>query len=178
MPYPTTSQESVMSDVSQESGRGPYQRQVEIGVAIATALFGIVVMLGSMQVGIGWGVEGPKAGFFPFYVGVAIVISSGINLFRTFSETKPDWVFASWSQLRAVLSVLLPTTVYVGSLPYLGIYLTSMILIGSFMKWLGRYSWVTTLAIAIGIPVVIYFTFEKWFLVPLPKGPIEDWLGL
>jgi len=26
--------------------------------------------------------------------------------------------------------------------------------------------------------LAIYFTFEKWFLVPLPKGPIEDWLGL
>jgi hypothetical protein len=167
-----------MSEASQDSGRGPFQRQVEIGVVAATALFGIVVMLGSMQVGIGWGVEGPKAGFFPFYVGLVIVIASGVNLIRVLSDTKPDWVFASWSQLRAVLSVLLPTAVYVGSLPYLGIYLTSMLLIGSFMRWLGRYSWVTTLAIAIGIPVVIYLTFEKWFLVPLPKGPIEDWLGL
>jgi hypothetical protein len=35
-----------------------------------------------------------------------------------------------------------------------------------------------TLAIAIGMPVLTYVTFEKWFLVPLPKGPIEDWLGL
>ena len=78
MPYHSTSQESLMSDVSQDSGRGPFQRQVEIGVALATALFGIVVMLGSMQVGIGWGVEGPKAGFFPFYVGAVIVLSSGV----------------------------------------------------------------------------------------------------
>ena len=29
-------------------------------------------------------------------------------------------------------------------------------------------------AIAIGIPVVTYIVFEKWFLVPLPKGPIEE----
>jgi hypothetical protein len=167
-----------MSEVSQDSGRGPFQRQVEIGVVIATSLFGIVVMIGSMHVGIGWGVEGPKAGFFPFYVGLVILIASGINLIRALSEVRSDWVFASWSQLRAVLSVVLPTAVYVGALPYLGIYLTSMVLIGGFMKWLGRYSWVTTLAIAIGMPVVIYLTFEKWFLVPLPKGPIEDWLGL
>jgi putative tricarboxylic transport membrane protein len=167
-----------MSEASQDSGRGPFQRQVEIGVVAATALFGIIVMLGSVQVGINWGVEGPKAGFFPFYVGLVIVIASGINLARVFSDTKPDWVFASWSQLRAVLSVVLPTAVYVGSLPYLGIYLTSMILIGGFMRWLGRYAWPTTLAIAIGMPVVTYLVFEKWFLVPLPKGPIEDWLGL
>jgi hypothetical protein len=167
-----------MSEASQDSGRGPYQRQVEIGVAVATGLFGIVVMLGSLQVGINWGVEGPKAGFFPFYVGLVIVLSSIVNLVRIFPDTKPDWVFASWSQLRAVLSILLPTAVYVASLPYLGIYLTSMVLIGSFMKWLGRYSWPITLAVAIGMPVVTYLTFEKWFLVPLPKGPIEDWLGL
>ena len=166
-----------MSDVS-DSGRGPFQRRVEIGVAIGTALFGVVVMIGSMHVGINWGVEGPKAGFFPFYVGLVIVISSGINLVRAFSEIRSDWVFASWSQLRAVLSVVIPTAVYVGALPYLGIYFTSMLLIGGFMKWLGRYSWITTLAIAIGIPVLVYFTFEKWFLVPLPKGPIEEWLGL
>ncbi|AMN39764.1 tripartite tricarboxylate transporter TctB family protein [Rhodoplanes sp. Z2-YC6860] len=164
-----------MSDVSDA---GPFQRRVEIGVAIGTALFGVVVMLGSMQVGINWGVEGPKAGFFPFYVGLVIVIASGINCIRAFSEVRPDWVFASWSQLRAVLSVVIPTAIYVGTLPYLGIYLTSMVLIGGFMKWLGRYSWLMTLAIAIGVPVLTYFTFEKWFLVPLPKGPIEDWLGL
>ena len=27
------------------------------------------------------------------------------------------------------------------------------------------------------LPLVTYFMFERWFLVPLPKGPIEDWLG-
>jgi putative tricarboxylic transport membrane protein len=167
-----------MSEASHDSGRGPYQRQVEIGVAIGTALFGLLVMYGSMQVGIGWGVEGPKAGFFPFYVGLSIVLCSAVNLFRTFADTNPEWVFASWSQLRSVMSVVLPTAVYVGALPYLGIYLTSMILIGSFMKWLGRYPWPITIAISIGVPLVAYLTFEKWFLVPLPKGPIEDWLGL
>jgi hypothetical protein len=24
---------------------------------------------------------------------------------------------------------------------------------------------------------VTFLIFEKWFLVPLPKGPIEDYLG-
>ncbi len=165
-----------MSEASQDSG--PTQRQLEVGVAVATALFGIVVMYGSMKVGIGWGAEGPQAGFFPFYVGLVILGSSGVNAVKVFSETKPDWIFASWSQLRSVMSVLIPTAVYVAALPYFGIYITSMILIGGFMKILGRYSWVLTLAIVVGIPVVVYVVFEKWFLVPLPKGPIEEWLHL
>jgi hypothetical protein len=46
------------------------------------------------------------------------------------------------------------------------------------MKWLGRYGWGLVAALAIGVPAVAYVMFEKWFLVPLPKGPIEDLLGL
>jgi hypothetical protein len=57
-------------------------------------------------------------------------------------------------------------------------YLSSGLLIGVFMKWIGRYNWLLVLAVSIGVPVVTFIMFERWFLVPLPKGPIEDWLGL
>jgi putative tricarboxylic transport membrane protein len=33
------------------------------------------------------------------------------------------------------------------------------------------------LAVAIGMPIVTFVVFERWFLVPLPKGPIEEFLG-
>ena len=164
--------------VSQNTDRGPLQRSVEIGVAVAIALFAVVVMFGSVQAGIGWAVEGPRAGFFPFYVGLVILLASAINLVRIFGESKSGHMFASWQQLRSVMSVLVPTAIYVSALPYLGIYVTSALLIGGFMKWLGRYSWAMTLLISLGIPVLTYLTFERWFLVPLPKGPLEDVLGL
>ena len=45
------------------------------------------------------------------------------------------------------------------------------------MRWLGRYSWLVVLAVAIGMPIVTFVVFERWFLVPLPKGPIEEFLG-
>jgi putative tricarboxylic transport membrane protein len=167
-----------MSEVSHGRGRGPFQRQVEIGVAVATALFAIIVMIGSIQAGISWGVEGPRAGFFPFYVGLIILASSVINFIKIFPDVPAHTLFAEWGQLRSVVSVVIPTAVYVLILPYIGIYLASVLLIALFMKWLGRYPWKLTLAIAIGVPFVTYFLFEKWFLVPLPKGPIEDWLGL
>ena len=32
-------------------------------------------------------------------------------------------------------------------------------------------------AIALGVPLVAFLIFEKWFLLPLPKGPIEEFLG-
>lgn len=166
-----------MSDVSNETRRGPSHRNVEIAVALIIAAFGVIVMAGSWKVGINWGVEGPKAGFFPFYVGLVIVGSSVVNLINAMKES-PTHLFADWSQLRAVMSIVIPTAIYVAVMPFVGLYLSSLVLIGFFMKWLGRYSWVLTLSIAIGVPLVTFILFEKWFLVPLPKGPIEDWLNL
>jgi hypothetical protein len=32
--------------------------------------------------------------------------------------------------------------------------------------------------VSIGTMVAFFLVFERWFLVPLPKGPIEALLGL
>jgi hypothetical protein len=45
------------------------------------------------------------------------------------------------------------------------------------MYWLGKYPIYKILPIAIFIPIVLFVMFEIWFLVPLPKGPIEYALG-
>jgi putative tricarboxylic transport membrane protein len=169
-----------MTDTSPQGvrGPGPTQRSVEIGVAVAMAIFALVVIAGSVQAGIGWGSEGPKAGFFPFYIGLTILGSSIINFATVFADRSDRQLFAEWGQLRKVLSMLVPTTIYVALVPWLGIYLASALLIAVFMRWLGRYGWRMIAAIAVGVPVATFVVFEKWFLVPLPKGPIEDLLGL
>ena len=168
-----------MSESSHSAGgAGPSHRSVEIGVALFMALLAAAGIVGSLKVGIGWGAEGPKAGFFPFYISLIVLLSCAINLvsvLRTFTGRE---VFAEWGQLRQVLSVVIPTTVYVFAVPILGMYVSSGLLIGVFMKWIGRYSWPIVLALSIGVPLVTFFMFERWFLVPLPKGPLEDWLGL
>lgn len=156
---------------------GPPHRTIEIAVAIACLIFAVITILGSLQVGIGWGAEGPQSGFFPFYIGVIIFASGLINL-RSAWQLDPGPLFANWGQLGQVLAVVVPTTVYVLVLPYTGIYLASMALIAGFMIWLGGYRWPISAALGIAIPVALYLMFEKWFLVPLPKGPIEDWLSL
>jgi len=160
------------------SDSGPSHRHVEAGVTILIALFGLIVVFGSVQAGITWGAEGPRAGFFPFYIGLAILISSAVNLWNTLRPGSPDGLFAEWSQLRQVMSVVIPATIYVLSIAFIGLYVASGIFIAWFMRWLGKYNWPLVAAIAIGMPVLIYFVFEKWFLVPLPKGPVEEWLHL
>jgi hypothetical protein len=167
-----------MNELTNESGgTGPSHRSAEVGVALVVAAIGLISIIGSLRVGVGWGAEGPQAGFFPFYVGVIIVISCAVNLAQIFMTANDGAVFADWGQLRQVLSVVVPTAVYVAIIPYVGMYVASMLLIAVFMIWLGRYRWTMAIAVAIGVPILTFFMFEVWFLVPLPKGPIENLLG-
>ena len=156
---------------------GPTHRAVEAGVTILIGIFGGIVILGSIKAGINWGAEGPRAGFFPFYIGLFIVGSSVFNL-RDCLKSDPDVLFAEWSQLRQVCNVLVPASIYVASMPYIGLYVASFLFIGWFTRWLGKYNWPLVTMMAVGMPVVTYLIFERWFLVPLPKGPLEDLLGL
>lgn len=167
-----------MSETANESGgTGPSHRSVEAGVAVVVGIFGFIAVMGSLRVGIGWGDEGPKAGFFPFYIGLIIIISSVVNMATLFVGGKDHGLFATWSQLSKVTQVVAPTAIYVGIIPYIGIYVASALLIGSFMMWFGRYRWSTAIPVAILVPVLTFLFFERWFLVPLPKGPIERLLG-
>lgn len=168
-----------MTDNSDEAGPpgGPRQRRVEMAVAGIVAALGIVTIVGSLKVGIGWGAEGPQSGFFPFWVGLILVLASVVNFARA-GLSAGSGLFAEWGQIRQVLKVVWPTALYVAAIPWLGIYVASALLIAGFMRWIGRYGWLLTLAISIGLPVLAYVTFERWFLVPLPKGPLEELLGL
>jgi hypothetical protein len=169
---------AIMTDSSHSaSGRGPAHRDVELGVALASAIFALVVIYGSLQVGVGWADDGPKAGFFPFYVAVIILIASIVNFVQVLKEIPRSTLFAEWSQLGQVVSVVIPTAIYVALVPYAGIYVASALLIAFFMRWFGKYKWPLILAIAIGLPIATFLVFEEWFLVPLPKGPLEAYLG-
>jgi hypothetical protein len=163
--------------VNETGGAGPSHRGVEAGVAVVIAAVGLICVLGSLKVGIGWGDEGPRAGFFPFYIGLIIIVSSVANLYALFTSGKEYGLFASWGQILKVLSVVIPTAIYVSVLPFIGIYVASALLIGTFMMWLGKYRWTIAIPVAVLVPVLTFVFFERWFLVPLPKGPIERLLG-
>jgi len=68
--------------------------------------------------------------------------------------------------------------IYVVAMVYLGIYLPSALLIGFFMRRHGNFAWPMTMSVSLGVPLAFFLVFEKWFLVPLPKGPIENMLGM
>jgi hypothetical protein len=73
--------------------------------------------------------------------------------------------------------MFIPMLVYVAGIALLGIYVASALLIAFFMIRHGRYRWPLTAAVSLGVPILLFLVFERWFLVPLPKGPLEALVG-
>ena len=160
-----------------EGRRALGQRSAEIAMAVLFFAAGALVVFDSVRLGIGWADDGPRAGYFPFYVGLLICIAALVNGARAMLVGR-DKTFVEVGQLKLVLTVLVPTAVYVATVSWIGIYVSSAVLIGLFMRWLGKYAWWKVLAVSVGTSVALFLVFELWFQVPLPKGPLEGALGL
>ncbi len=154
-------------------------RAAEMVVAAGFLVLGLVVMYDSVRLGMRWVGEGPQAGYFPFYLGVIICLSSLVTFVLALRMPKAkDKAFVERGQLKLVLSVLVPSMVYVAAVGWLGLYVSAIVFVAFFMRWLGKYPWWKVALVSIGNSVVFFAVFEIWFLVPLPKGPLEALLGL
>lgn len=157
-------------------------RAADLITAALLAGLGGVVLYDAVRLGFGWGLEGPESGFFPFWLAVLLIAISAIVFVQAYRRptAKP---FATRRQTVPVLKVLAPLAGFVvvtdppGPWSGLGLYVAAALYLAFYMRWVGRHHWLTIVAIAVIVPVVAFVVFEQWFLVPMPKGPLEDWLG-
>ena len=152
-------------------------RTVEIAVALVLFTLGAIVVFDSYRLGSKWGSDGPQSGYFPFYIGLLICISSVITLsqaaFGKSAKPAASTPFVLWGPFKLVLTVLLPAALYVLAVKYVGLYVASAIYIAIFMVWLGKYSWWKGIAVGLSINVIFFLMFEVWFKVPLFKGVLN-----
>ena len=163
------------------SPRGVRTVAVEAVTSLLLAAVGAAAMWDSRRLGIGWGAEGPQSGYFPFWLGLVLLVASLGNLALAFrargGSAEGGGLFVTWPQLRLMLSVLLPTAVYVAAIPFIGLYVASAVLVAWFMIRLGGFRWWTAVGAGLATALVAFVVFEEWFLVALPKGPVEARLG-
>jgi hypothetical protein len=153
-------------------------RWPELIVALLLVAAAVLVIVDSLRVGIGWADDGPRSGYFPFYIGIGLLGAGAWIALQQLLRWRQQEVFAHRGQLADVLAIGWPMVIYVGATALLGIYLASAALIAYFMLRHGKHAAFVTAAVALGVPLACFFVFERWFLVPLPKGPLEQWLGL
>ncbi len=154
-------------------------RWPELLLSLGLMLVAAIVLVDAKRLGTGWDeFDGPRAGYFPFYVGCLLMAAAAWIFLRqlyTWRSANPE--FASRQQMGRVWSVVWPTGAFILLIGVLGIYFAAAVLISWFMWRHGSHGWAATAGVAVGVPLFFFVVFERYFLVALPKGPIEALLG-
>jgi hypothetical protein len=147
---------------------------VDAVVAVCLIVIGVVQIVEARRLGADWTTDGPGAGYFPFYIGLILAISGAAILVQSLRARKTDdSVFVDSVQGKRVLSVLVPSVLYVAAITVLGIYVASAIFIALFMIVLGKYSPLKSVVVGVAVNALFFMMFEVWFKVPLFKGALE-----
>lgn len=152
---------------------------MEVATALVTMLIGAIACYGSVEFGTGWGDAGPEPGYFPFYVGLIVVIASAavliqsLVLFRDRQEA-----FLTTEQGKRILAFFGPMFLFVLVASMLGLYVSLTIYLFCVMVFQGGYRPIKAATVGVSTAVICYLLFEAWFQVPLLKGPVEAFLGI
>jgi putative tricarboxylic transport membrane protein len=151
-------------------------RAAELVTASVLILLGGIVLFDAVRLGFGWGPDGPRSGFFPFWLALIMVVVC-VAIIAQAARRAENKSFVGREQLDSVLKVLWPALAFVALIRFVGLYVAAALYMGFYMRWVGRHSWLTVVGIALIVSIGAFLVFEKWFLVPMPKGPLEEWLG-
>ena len=80
-------------------------RWPELAVAALLVAVGALVVSDSVRVGTGWGDDGPRSGYFPFYIGLVICLCSvgvGWQALRARRSGDDGGTFVTQHQLQRV----------------------------------------------------------------------------
>lgn len=144
-------------------------------ILVAVILLGLGLLVGwdAVRLGSGWGLEGPRPGFFPLLMAILVVGGCVIIIRQAItgkSSVKGEKPFVLPGGLRSVLIVLFPAVGMVILTEVIGLYIAAMIYFVVYIRWVGEFRWRTVLLISIPTPLVFYVVFDKIFLIPMPMG--------
>lgn len=162
--------------VAGEAARARSMRAADLATACVLLALGGLVLGAALRMGIGWGSDGPESGFVPFWLATILIVSCAAILVRAVRR-RSEKRFAGRAQLERVLEVLLPAAAMIALTGFVGLYVAAALYMGFYMRWGGRHSWPFAVVLPLAFMVLVFVVFERWFLVPLPKGPLEAWLG-
>jgi hypothetical protein len=169
-------------DVVEQAAEAPpvvTTRAVELVVFVLLLVFAGVMAFDNWRTGMGWAPDGPRAGYFPFYLSIILGAASvyGIAHAVRARAAEAGRVFLDRAQLRRVLQVFVPTALFCLGTQFLGLYVASLLLVGGFMRFVGRIAWWKSIVTSLVFAGAMFAVFDLAFDVIMPKGPLESLLG-
>jgi len=116
----------------------------------------------------------PGPGFFPFWVGVAIVALSLVNVVRSLRGTEVLESQFDAAGLNKALGIVAIVAGFIFVTPWLGMLVASGLIVPAIAfaiqpRWTSRFAAVI-LALAVAFPIVCHFLFAVYLQVPLVRG--------
>jgi hypothetical protein len=161
-------------------GERPLVSRATAEVATAAILFciGAAIVVGALEFQIGWDESGPQPGYFPFRVGLVVMLGAlGSAVTALLHREWRGTVWLTDVQVRRVASFFGPVVAFVALCNVLGLYAAMALYLVFTTRFQGGYGWVRSLGIGLGTAVAFFVLFEFLFGQPLLKGPIEGLLG-
>ncbi len=153
-------------------------RRAEISAAVLMAAFSVYLMWKSAELSIGWiEDEGPGGGAFSFWLAAIMLgccVWTAVNWFRRATPpSRSSEPYMDAHALRMFLLVGGAVTVMIGLVHVIGMYGAIPVFLVFYVRFIGRHSWPTTLAVAVTAPIVTFFFFDVAIRIVLPKGYLE-----
>jgi putative tricarboxylic transport membrane protein len=148
-------------------------RRADIIVALGMMLVGIIALADAIRLGFGWGMSGPEAGFFPFYMGMGILICTSfivVKAVKTYRKDGPGGPLIQEGGLTQILWILIPAIGVFLLTELIGLHLATVFYLAFNIRVLGKMSWVKVVLLSVLVPLSMYIIFDKVFLIPLPEG--------
>lgn len=167
------------TSASEKRTRGVSDVWLQALLALLLGGWGVVVMMDSIRMGMGWSTDGPGAGFFSFWIGAMLTASSAAILVRAlFAKTgrSAGTVFGV-TELKSLAAILVPVALIVLAMRHTGVYVAIAAYIAGAARFEAHLSWWASLGLAVASAVALFGIFTVGFDVPLPIGPIERSLG-
>jgi putative tricarboxylic transport membrane protein len=150
-------------------------RNGEIITAGVLALLSIYMMYEASKNGIGY-VQGtgPAGGFWPFWLSVGMLISTGVVALNWVRRASPasrseEPVLDAYGRRMLVL-VGGGIIGFVALISIISMYGAIAVFLVYYLRFLGRHGWGLTLTLATIMPIGLFFFFEGLMRISMPKG--------
>ncbi|MFG1816838.1 tripartite tricarboxylate transporter TctB family protein [Kribbella sp. NPDC049174] len=141
---------------------GPWS---QLGAAVVTGVIGLAGVVGALQLGLGRLTQ-PGPGLWPFVVSVVITVLS-VVLALTGRQGTDTERFSRASVLTAIAVLTLVLLAF--ALPLIGFEIPSLLLTFVWLRFLGKESWRSSIAISVGTVAAFYVLFVLLLQIPLPR---------
>lgn len=132
--------------------------------------FGIIALVGSMQLGFG-SLSQPGSGLFPFFAGLMIVIAAPIAIVNSIVGRGSESEFILKKDgFRTLAGMIVVFAGWILAMPALGYVVVTFAAVLVLARLLGLEGWLKPLALSVATALATYVLFDRLLYLDLPRG--------